>query len=80
MEKLNIANVLTSDDYSLQDQVNAYKQGLGAINQLGDKAAIAAYEATYNQYEYFATLNSGTLEFIDNVGLSIDEINQLYGA
>jgi hypothetical protein len=75
-----VAEVLTSDDYSLKEQVAAYSETLKALEQLGDDAALNAFKESFAQYDYFADLDSNILDFIDNVGLSIDELNELHGA
>ena len=80
METLNVASILSSDDYSLKDQVKAYEVALESITKLGNEAATAAFKATYSHYEYFATLENGVLDFIDSVGITIDEMNKLYGS
>ena len=80
LEKLNVAEVLMSDDYSLKEQVNAYKETLASLERLGDDAATNAFKDTFAQYDYFADLDSNILDFIDHVGLSIDELNELNGA
>jgi hypothetical protein len=60
--------------------VSAYKATLQSLEQLGDDAATNAFKDTFAQYDYFADLDSNILDFIDHVGLSIDELNNLHGA
>ena len=80
LENLNVAQVLTSDDFSLKDQVKAYKETLQALEEAGDQAALDAFMENFSQYDYFAKLGDGVLDFIDSTGLSIDELNKLNGA
>jgi hypothetical protein len=80
LENLNVAQVLTSDDFSLKDQVKAYKETLKALEEAGDQAALDAFMENFSQYDYFAKLGDGVLDFIDSTGLSIDELNKLNGA
>jgi regulator of replication initiation timing len=70
--------ILTSDDYALKDRVKAYEQVAQALR--GDEEAFKAFTDTYSQYEIFAKMGDDVLDFIEKVGLSIDDINDLYTA
>ena len=70
--------ILTSDDYALKDRVKAYQQVAQALRD--DEEALKAFTDTYSQYEIFAKMSDDVLDFIEKVGLSIDDINDLYTA
>lgn len=70
--------ILTSDDYTLKDRVKAYEQVAQALRD--DEKALKAFTDTYSQYEVFAKMGDDVLDFIEKVGLSIDDINDLYAA
>ena len=72
--------MLTSDDYSLKEQVYAYKKALETIEKSGDAAAKAAFEQSYVQYEYFKNLGDDTLDFLDKKGLGGEKLNDLSSA
>lgn len=78
--KINVAEALMTDDYALIDQVEAYKDALEELEKLGDQAALDAFKESFKQFETFAEYDDSVLEFIDSVGLSIDELNKLYGS
>ena len=80
LEKVNVGAILTSDDYSLKDKVKAYELASQAISATGDLVALTAFESAYMQYKEFTTYDDYILDFIDDVGLSIKEINKLYGS
>ena len=79
---VNVGEVLTSDDYSLKDQVKAFiKTRDTLLREYGEfSEEFQAFNDSFSQYNYFATLGENTLDFIDSVGLTIDELNNLYGA
>ena len=70
--------ILTSDDYTLKDRVKAYQQIAQALRD--SEEALKAFRDTYSQYEVFAKMGDDVLDFIEKVGLSIDDINDLYAA
>lgn len=78
--KINIAEALMTDDYALIDQVEAYEDALEELEKLGDQAALDAFKESFKQFEKFAEYDDYVLEFVDSVGLSIDELNKLYGS
>ena len=80
LEKVGVAEILSSDDYGLKEKVAAYREAYNSIASIGDYATLAAFNSTYLQYEYFSSLGDNVLEFADKVGLTIDKINDLYGS
>lgn len=76
---LSAAEVLDSDDYSLKDRVEAYKQIRDELEALGDDyvSVLSGFNTEYSGFEKFAYMSDGVLEFSENVGLSADKINDL---
>ena len=75
---VSISEVLTSDDYELKDKVKAYEDAQKALSALGDTAALEAFNDAFIQYDKFSDYEDYVLDFIDEVGLSIDEVSELY--
>lgn len=82
MVKLNVGSILNSDDYSLKDQVEAFEKTRDALLQEYGSASeeFKAFSKTFNQYEFFTKLEGDALDFVDSIGMSINELNDLYGA
>lgn len=74
----SIAEVLTTEDYSLKDRVEAYEETKRVLND--NKDALEAFSAAYQQYEVFAQMDDQVLEFIDSANISIDKLNNFYTA
>lgn len=70
------AQVLTSDDYALSERVAAYEKIAAALS--GEE--LTSFLKAYNEYDVFKSLSKDTLDFIDNIGLSTSEINDLWKA
>ena len=79
-EKVNASEILTSDDYSLKQQIEAYGQIHDKLlEQFGATSTeMKAFNESFKQYEYFTKLEQGTLDFIDSIGMSIDDLNTFY--
>ena len=77
-EYASVSEILTSDDYTLKDRVKAYEEISQALRD--SEEALKAFRDTYSQYEVFAKMGDDVLDFIEKVGLSIDDINDLYAA
>lgn len=73
-----IAEVLTTEDYSLKDRVEAYNEATIALKD--NEEALNAFKQLYQQYEVFAQMNDDVLDFIDSAGISIDKLNNFYDA
>lgn len=82
MVTLNVGSILNSDDYSLKDQVEAFKKTRDALLKEYGSASeeFKAFSETFSQYEFFTQLEGDALDFIDSIGMSINELNDLYGA
>ena len=82
MVTLNVGSILNSDDYSLKDQVEAFQKTRDALLEEYGSASeeFKAFSETFSQYDFFTTLEGDALDFIDSVGMSINELNDLYSA
>ena len=82
MITLNVGSILNSDDYSLKDQVEAFEKTRDALLQEYGSASeeFKAFSETFSQYEFFTKLEGDALDFVDSIGMSINELNDLYGA
>ena len=82
MITLNVGSILNSDDYSLKDQVEAFEKTRDALLQEYGSASeeFKAFSETFSQYEFFTKLEGDALDFVDSVGMSINELNDLYSA
>ena len=82
MVELNVGSILNSDDYNLKDQVEAFQKTHDALLEEYGSASeeFKAFSETFSQYDFFTTLEGDALDFIDSVGMSINELNDLYGA
>lgn len=68
-----VASVLTSDDYSVVDKVKAYREALDSL----DDSMKETFKTVYSDIEAFSNFSSSVLEFIDNSGVSIDNLNAI---
>lgn len=82
MVTLNVGSILNSDDYSLKDQIEAFEKTRDALLKEYGSASeeFKAFSETFSQYEFFIQLEEDALDFVDSVGMSINELNDLYGA
>lgn len=78
LENIGVGTILTTDDYSLKEQVEAYELALQSLEELGDKAAINSFTESFIQFERFSQYEDYVLDFVDSIGLSIDELNKFY--
>lgn len=77
---LSVAEILNSDDFNLQNKVAAYTQILSELQSLGDTSLIKSFKVEYSGFEVFANMSDNVLSFIDNIGLTTDEINKLWSS
>lgn len=77
--KANALNILSSDDYGVIDKVKAFKEIESAVGKSSEAAQ--TLQTAYNDiYELSLKLDDSMLEWIDNIGLSTSELNDLYSA
>lgn len=65
------AEVLTSDDYSIVDKVNAYKDAIASL----DNEMAKILETTYSDIAVFAEFDTTVLDFINKKNFTTDGIN-----
>ena len=67
------AEVLTSDDYSVVDKVNAYKDAMASL----DSEMAKILETTYSDIAVFAEFDTTVLDFINKKNFTTDGINSV---
>lgn len=73
VDTTGVAGVLTSDDYSIIDKIDAYRQALSALSpELQENLKLI-----YSDLEVFSHFNESALEFIDTNSVSIENINSI---
>ena len=79
---LTAAEVLDSEDYSLKERVEAYEMMRTELEAMGSaySEVLEGFKEEYSGMEVFANMEDSVLSFIETVGLSTDEINELYNA
>ena len=75
-ETVAYAEMLNSSDYSLAQQVEAYRKLDTALSGFGKE--YKAFSSLYSQYAVFSNMNEDILNFIDNANISIDSLNSIY--
>lgn len=75
-EIIAYAEMLNSSDYSLAQQVEAYRKLDTALSGFGKE--YKAFSSLYSQYAVFSNMNEDVLNFIDNANISIDSLNSIY--
>lgn len=68
-----VTEVLTSDDYSIVDKVDAYRQAIAALTPEMQEL----FNATYADIATFATFSESVLSFIDAKGITVNGINDI---
>lgn len=75
---LNIAEVLGNKDYSLREQVEAFK---AAKDYLGEYSLeYKSLVATYHEFAYFSEVNADILDFLESVNMTTQELNDFYAS
>lgn len=67
------AEALTSDDYSIVDKVNAYKDAIASL----DNEMAKILETTYSDIAVFAEFDTTVLGFINGKNFTVDGINSV---
>ena len=80
MSNSDAASILSSDDYSITERVQAFEELHNAIAALGDDEILNAFETINKEWLTFSQMSAGTLEYIDKIGANIDGINNLANA
>ena len=76
--KISAATILNSEDYTLKEQVQAFKEIEKSLQ--GDTVALQAFRDSYQHLVTFTTMNPIVLDFIEDKGLTNDQINNMYSA
>ena len=76
--RVSIASIMTSDDYSIKDKTEAFKELQEALE--GDAEALNAVNELYNEFIRFAKMDDEVLEFIHEMGISVDKLNDFSAA
>ena len=79
-EETTYAAIINSDDYTLRERINAYDQLHDSIQSLGDTSLLRSFEQAYQQWEHLKLFSTEALDYIERLGLSIDEINDFSAA
>ena len=77
-EEVYLTDVLTSDDYSIKDKTEAWREAQKAL--AGNSDALKAFQTQYQEYAVFDRMGDATLELIDDLGIGVDKINELAAA
>ena len=82
IKKLTAAEILDSEDYSMRERVQAYEMMRDELSSLGSEFSevLVGFKEEYAGMEVFAQMSDDVLDFIESVGLSTEEINELYNA
>ena len=72
----SVAEILTSDDYLISEQINAYRQAYTELSKL-DAEAAKAFEEEYKALSMMATWDEQTLNLVEDLQLTADEINNI---
>lgn len=70
------AEVLTSDNYSIIDKINAYKEALAAL----DSEMAQVLQTTYSDIAIFAEFDQTVIDFISKKNFTADGINNINSA
>ena len=71
---INVLEILSSNDFSLSEQVQAYETILKTVTNPSIREAITNI---YHAMEGYRDLSQETLEYLDKMGLTADKINTL---
>ena len=69
-----LSEVLTSDNYGLENQIAAYKE---IAAQLSGETLEAFNKAYQHLYDFSNSFSTSSIKLITNLGLTADEINKL---
>ena len=72
---ISLAKVLTSDDYGITQKADAFNQLKKQLGEYTEEYQLLA--SAYSEYSVFANMAQDTLEMIDYLEISIEDINNL---
>lgn len=80
IKQFSTAEVLDSESFSLKERVKAYKELKNTIDQIGNADLKNSFKTEYSGFDMFSRMSDDVLGFIDTVGLSVDEVDDLWSA
>ena len=75
LEEISTADILTSDDYGITTKVEAFKQLKETLGEGTESYKL--FTSAYQEYAVFAEMSEDVLKMIDNLEISIEDINKL---
>ncbi len=69
-----ISDIMTSDDYDLVEKLQAYQSALTQLT--GEQKQL--FSDLYREYEVISSLGDQAIQYINDYGLTINQINKLY--
>lgn len=73
LEQLNVGEILTSNDYNLSEQIDAYKKAYKSLNE----DARNALKEEFIALDTMARWDSTTIGLIEHLNLTADEVNDI---
>ena len=73
LEELNVAEVLTSNDYTLKEQINAYKEAYAQL----EGAAKDAFKAEFEALNTMSQWDDEMVGLVEKLGITADEVNNI---
>jgi len=71
------AEILQSDNYNFSQKIEAYNKLHDVLASVGDPVILTAFEKTYQQWERLNESLAESINYIDKMGITIEEINNL---
>lgn len=71
---LLISDVMTSDDYNLLEKLQAYQSALTQLT--GEQKQL--FNDLYREYDVISSLGDQAIQYLNDYGLTIEQVNKLY--
>ena len=75
MKKVSAAKILTSDDYGITEKAQAFRKIADELGRTSEEYKL--FEEAYKQYSVFANMKDDTLDMIDYLEITAEDINNL---
>lgn len=69
-----VSEILDSDDYGLEAKVKAFQEIEAALS--GNE--LEAFNTAFQEYDIFSKMDDSVLKFIEDTGMSVDNLNSMY--
>lgn len=69
-----VSEILDSDDYGLEAKVKAFQEIGAALS--GNE--LEAFNTAFQEYDIFSKMDDSVLKFIEDTGMSVDNLNSMY--